>query len=101
MKCRLRQTLLAPVELALARQKSLAEQALGSLQRQPLHEVLGVRYQDLFDQVRVIEKVGVLHTELKIGDVTVLLRQILKEGQHAAAVREKTRERGSLSRTGR
>jgi hypothetical protein len=54
MEGRLRQTPLSPVKLTFARQQSLAQQTLRSLQRQTFMEVLVVGHQNVFDVVGMI-----------------------------------------------
>ena len=61
----LREPPLPAVEVALARQQSLAEHALGPLEAPALHEVLVVRDENIPDEVGVIEQVHVLRAILK------------------------------------
>jgi hypothetical protein len=101
MKSRLGQAPLAPVKLAFTSQQAFTEHTLCTLQRQPFHKGLVVGYQNVFDQVRMIEKESFLRAQPEVGNVTVLFREFLKKRQRPAPVSQQPREGNPLPRTGR
>jgi hypothetical protein len=74
MKGWLGQATLATMEVALAGQKTFAEESLGALERAAFHEALMVCDQNVLDVVRVIEEVNVLRAEPEINYVAVFMR---------------------------
>jgi hypothetical protein len=87
MKGWLGQTTLATMKVALAGQKTFAEQSLGALERAAFHEALMVCDQNVLDVVRVIEEVNVLRAKLEIYYVAVFMRCALQVGERVTAKR--------------
>ena len=56
VKGRLGQTPLPPVQIAFAREETLAEQPLGPFERAPFLEQSRARDQDVLDEVRMVEE---------------------------------------------
>jgi hypothetical protein len=87
MKGRLGQTTLATMKVALAGQKTFAQQTLRALERTAFHEALVMSDQNILDVVRVIEKVNVLRPEPEIDYVAMRARGLLQVGKRITAKR--------------
>jgi len=87
MKGWLGQTTLATMKVALAGQKTFAQQTLGALERAAFHEALMMCDQNVLDVVRVIEKVNVLRAEPEMDYVAVRARGELQVGERITAKR--------------
>jgi hypothetical protein len=70
MKRRLYHPPLAEVKLAFARQKTVAEQVLCTLQRTALYEFMGVDDKEIANEIRMIQKISRLRTHPEITNVT-------------------------------
>ena len=87
MKGWLGQTTLATMKVALAGQKTFAEESLGALERAAFHKALMMCDQNVLDVVRVIEKVNVLRAEFEMDYVAVFFRGKLQIGKRITAER--------------
>src|SRR5205085_8028019 len=72
-------------EVALARQESVAEQALGALQRAPLHEARVVRDEHVFNVVGVVEEIDGLRRGTEARHVAVLARHPREQRERITA----------------
>lgn len=73
MKGGLRQTTLSQMKFTLAGEESFAEHFLGALQRSAFGEVLLVGYEDIADEIRMIEQINPLVADLEEDDVAIAL----------------------------
>src|SRR3954464_12948542 len=101
MKRGLSKSPLTAMKLSFARQQAFAQQSFRSLKSQALHEVLAVSYQDLFDQIRMIQKVRILRSQLEKRNIAVVLGEFLKVGQRPPPIIQQARERNSVTRAWR
>ena len=81
---RLRETPLARVDIPFAREKALAEEALGPLQPGSLRVVVLVGDEDVPDEVGVLDEEDVLPPERVVDDVGRLPRHPAHEGERIA-----------------
>jgi hypothetical protein len=84
MECALRKTTLAEVEIAFAGEETLAQHLLGSDQCAALGEILLIGYEDIANEIRMIEQIDALVADLEEHDVAVFPRGLHKKGQAAA-----------------
>ncbi len=80
------ETPLTAMKFTFARQESLAQQTLRTLQRETLYEVVIICDQDIFDVVGMVQEKRFLWPQFEIGDITILRGQVLKERQRPATV---------------
>src|ERR1700732_4674740 len=62
------------MSLPFASEQSLAQQRLGALQHAALLEIRLLVYQNLFDEVGVVQQINVLRAKAKISDIAKLRR---------------------------
>lgn len=74
MKRRLCQPALTEVEVSFAGEESFAQQSLRANQRAAFHEILLIGYQDIPNQVGMVEKMDSLVTYFEENYVAVFLR---------------------------
>jgi hypothetical protein len=84
---------LSSMELAFAGKQTFTEQALGTLEYQAFHKVLIVGYEDVFNEIWMIEKEYFLGTDAKERNVAEALGQVLQVGQRPATIGEQAAKR--------
>ena len=91
MKGRLRKPALAEVELAFANEKSVAQDLLDPLDREPFRETAVLRYKHFPDVIGMIEEVEIvlMIAEAELDDVAILVRKVGKEADGITAHRVK------------
>jgi hypothetical protein len=89
MKRRLGEPTLTPMETAFARQQTLSKQALGALQASPFAKQLVMGYEDVLDQVGVIQEDNPLGAEAKPYEVAVALGGVGQKSNGIFSVRQK------------
>jgi hypothetical protein len=85
MKSWLYHSALTPVKLALARHQTFPKQVSGARKCAAFREAVVVRYENVTDKIRVINKKDVLPAEPQVGDIAELASHPFKEGERIFA----------------